>query len=274
MIVFPNAKINLGLQVVSRRGDGFHDIATVFYPVTWCDALEIIIAENRQPFSLTQSGILISSDIESNIVYKAWQAVSKIKRLPSLQVHLHKHIPMGAGLGGGSSDAAAFITAVNKLLHLGITNEEQMQIASSLGSDCAFFIHNKPVLASGRGDQFKSVTIDLSSYFILLVYPGIHSSTADAYRLVKPARPEKDPEHVLRLPINEWKNNLVNDFESSIFNKFPQVKELKQLLYDSGALYASMSGSGSAVFGLFDSAPEVKFPETMRWHLQKPGTKF
>ncbi len=274
MIVFPNTKINLGLHVLSRRDDGYHDISTAFYPMSWCDSLEIIVSDNKEPFTFTQSGIPIHGDLSSNIVYRAWKAISEVKKLPSLLVHLHKNIPIGAGLGGGSSDAAAFIKAAEKLFALEISVEEQVQIASSLGSDCAFFIRNTPLLASGRGDQFRPAHIDLSSYYILLVHPGIHSSTADAYRHVTPAIPANELEDILRLPLPEWKDNLVNDFEASIFSKFPAVRQLKQMMYNNGAIYASMSGSGSAVFGLFSSSPDIRFPEPMRWHLQKPGSKF
>jgi 4-diphosphocytidyl-2-C-methyl-D-erythritol kinase len=276
MLVFPNCKINLGLHVVSKRPDGFHNIETVFYPVKWCDALEIIENNSDKKFDYSQSGLLIEGPLENNIIYKAWQIISKEKKIPSIKVHLHKNIPMGAGLGGGSSDAAFFINLLNDKFQLGYTTEEKEKIASQLGSDCAFFITNNPVIATGKGDQFQEpgrVKIDLSSYFILLVYPGIHSNTKEAYHGLTPGQPSNNLQSVIQKSVSDWKNLLVNDFESSIFKKYPEIKNLKEKLHAGGALYASMSGSGSAVFGIFEKEPEIEFPAHYRNYLQKPSNK-
>jgi len=273
MLVFPNCKINLGLHVVNKRPDVFHNIETVFYPVGWCDALEIIESNSDKKFDFSQSGLIIEGSLENNIIYKAWQIISKEKKLPSVKVHLHKNIPMGAGLGGGSSDAAFFINLLNEKFELGYNPEEKINIASQLGSDCAFFITNNPVMAKGKGDQFHEIKIDLSSYYILIVYPAIHSNTKEAYQGLTPHQPVNDLKIIIQKPITDWKNLLVNDFEESIFKKYPQIKGLKEKLYAEGALYASMSGSGSAVFGIFDKEPGTQFPTPYRNYLQKPANK-
>lgn len=272
MLVFPNCKINLGLHVVNKRPDGFHNIETVFYPVNWCDALEIIEAPSAPGgFAFSQSGLGIAGPPEQNLVYKAWKLMSAQKKCPSIAVHLHKHIPMGAGLGGGSSDAAFFINTFNEMFELGFSPEEATAMARQLGSDCAFFIRNRPVYAWGKGDEFSPIAIDLSGYYILLVFPGIHSNTAEAYRGLKPREPG------LRLnswlsstPVAEWRQGLVNDFETSVFETYPEIKNLKGELYKAGALYAGMSGSGSAVFGIFEQEPDIVFPKNHLHCLQKP----
>lgn len=275
MLVFPNCKINLGLHVVSRREDGFHNIETVFYPVNWCDALEVI--ENPEPgeaFVFSQSGLNISGKTEDNLLYKAWALIKAERKLPNIKVHLHKNIPMGAGLGGGSSDAASFLNVLNSQFNLNYSANELKNIASSLGSDCAFFIENQPVYAKGRGNEFSGIQVDLSSYYILLVYPGIHSNTKEAYDGLKPKLPAH---HLVTLieetPIIQWKNTVVNDFEAAILKKYPEIKLLKENLYAAGASYASMSGSGSAVFGLFKEEPILNLPPAFSYYLQKPEIK-
>ncbi len=275
MIVFPNCKINLGLHVIAKRSDGFHAIETVFYPVNWCDALEVI--ENKtsnEPFVYTQSGIPVAGKPEENLVYKAWELIRKEKKLPAIKVHLHKNIPMGAGLGGGSSDAAWFINLIDSSFSLGYSLSEKTNIASQLGSDCAFFIQNTPVFAQGKGDEFSEMTISLQKYYILIVYPGIHSNTKDAYSGLLPQPPQHDLPETLRVSaVKEWKNKLVNDFESSIFKKYPAINVLKENLYAAGAVYSSMSGSGSAVFGIFEKEPLVNLPVGYSRYLQKPSAK-
>jgi 4-diphosphocytidyl-2-C-methyl-D-erythritol kinase len=275
MLVFPNAKINLGLHVVNKRPDGYHGIETVFFPVSWQDALEII--ENpgsTNPFIFSQSGLTISGEVGNNLIYKAWQLISSRKKCPPLKVHLHKNIPMGAGLGGGSADAAFFINALNELLQLGYSTEERTLIARQLGSDCAFFIQNRPVFAQGKGDELEDLAIDLSGYYILVVHPGIQSGTAEAYSGMVPRLPAVDLRQLMAsTPLAAWKNQLVNDFEPSLFKKYPQIAELKQTLYHAGALYASMSGSGSAVFGIFDKEPALSWPRGYSHCLQKPLSK-
>jgi len=268
MIDFPNCKINLGLNVTEKRPDGFHNIETVFYPVNWCDVLEIIEGGDK-PIEIFQSGILVNVKTEENIIFKAWKALVLNHKLPNLKVYLHKVLPMGAGLGGGSSDAAFFLKMANSKFNLGLTNDRLKEIAKLLGADCAFFIQNSPVFAYGKGDEFKPVKLDLTGCHILVVHPGIHSNTKEAYDGVKPAKPDRTVKEIVENePIQNWKNCLVNDFEKSIFAKYPEVGKLKQQLYEGGAIYASMSGSGSAVFGLFKTKPEIIFSSNHYWFTQ------
>lgn len=274
MLVFPNCKINLGLHVVNKRVDGFHNIETVFYPVNWCDALEIVESkDSKEQFMFSASGIPIDGVPSQNLIYKAWELISKEKKLPALKVHLHKNIPMGAGLGGGSSDAAWFITLLDKQFNLGYTEKQKTDIASQLGSDCAFFIKNTPLFAQGKGNEFSDFGVDLSDYFILLVWPNTHSNTKDAYNGLVPKTPENTLQKVLNSPVKDWRDKLVNDFEPSIFKKYPEVSVLKENLYAAGALYASMSGSGSAVFGIFEKEPVVNLQQHYSRYLQKPLKK-
>ncbi len=272
MLVFPNCKINLGLHVVSKRPDGFHNIETVFYPVNWCDALEVIEnKESDEPFVFSQSGLPVSGKTEDNLIYKAWQLIARDKKIPNIKVHLHKNIPMGAGLGGGSSDAAHFINLINSKFQLGYPDAERSLMASKLGSDCAFFINNKPVYAEGKGNEFSDLELKLSAYYILVVYPGIHSNTKEAYEGLNPKKTSLDIRHVLgQEPVTSWKELLVNDFETTLFHKYPAIQVLKEKLYQSGAVYASMSGSGSAVFGIFTQEPSLDLPKEYSFYLQKP----
>lgn len=267
MIDFPNCKINLGLNITQKRPDGFHNIETVFYPVKWTDALEVIEGGTK-PFELIASGLKIGGNIEENIIFKAYKLLSENSILPNIKVYLHKVLPMGAGLGGGSADAAFFLKMANKKLKLNLSTEKLTDLARKLGSDCAFFIQNTPVFAKGKGDEFESYNLDLSQYHILVVYPGINSNTKEAYEGVVPAQPQKSVKEILNQPINTWKDFLVNDFEKSIFKKYPEIEKLKQQLYDNGAVYASLSGSGSAVFGIFKEKPEIAFPKTYNWFVQ------
>lgn len=258
MICFPNAKINLGLHVTEKRTDGFHNIETVFYPVGWNDALEIIETTNSSSeFNLQLSGLPIHGDLQDNLLYKAYLLIKEFKKIPHISVYLHKVLPMGAGLGGGSADTAFFINLLDEQFKLQLSENEKMQVAKKLGSDCAFFIHNKPVFAYDKGDVFKSIEIDLSKYYIALIFPNVHSNTKDAYSLVKPKAPKRSILQVIQQPIETWKTDLVNDFEISIFDKYPIVSKTKQDLYDCGAIYACMSGSGSAVFGIFNQEPVI-----------------
>jgi 4-diphosphocytidyl-2-C-methyl-D-erythritol kinase len=275
MIVFPVSKINLGLNVTGKRTDGFHNISSVFYPVNWTDGLEILEGEKKDdPFSLTCSGLPIDGELSENLIYKAWQRISAVKKLPPLKVHLHKHIPMGAGLGGGSSDAAAFINLADTKFSLQLGGDLKREIASELGSDCAFFIEGKAVMAQGRGNEFSPVKIDLGSYYILLVYPAVHSNTREAYTGIKPAEPAENVKELIeRYSLKEWRGRLVNDFEETVFKKHPVIGEIKEKLYTAGALYASMSGSGSAVFGIFEKKPQVVLPSSFQFFLQKPRVR-
>jgi 4-diphosphocytidyl-2-C-methyl-D-erythritol kinase len=273
VLTFPNCKINLGLHVTSKRPDGFHDIETVFYPVSWCDALEVIIENGPDKFRFSQTGLRIEGSYKENLIYKAWELISAGKDLPNLKVHLHKNIPMGAGLGGGSSDCATFINQLNKQFSLGFNMQEKLALASRLGSDCAFFIHNTPLYARGRGDEFGPVRIDLSKYYILVVYPHCHSNTRDAYQGLQPGPPAGELRGIIENePVNAWRDLLVNDFEKDIFKKLPAIKVLKEQLYGNGAVYASLSGSGSAVYGLFSHQPDIAFPASYSTFLQKPAS--
>jgi 4-diphosphocytidyl-2-C-methyl-D-erythritol kinase len=259
MICFPNAKINLGLNITEKRTDGFHNIETIFYPVGWNDALEVIIAKDTdQDFQLHLSGLQISGELKDNLLYKAYQLIKQSKHLPNINVYLHKTLPMGAGLGGGSADAAFFINLLNEQFSLNLSESDCLDIAKPLGSDCAFFIKNKPVFASQKGDVFTDIKIDLSDLYIAIIYPNIHSNTKEAYSLVKPQQTTKSILDIIQQPISTWKTELVNDFEKSIFNLYPIVEKTKNELYELGATYACMSGSGSAVFGLFEKEPDIK----------------
>jgi len=260
MIAFPNAKINLGLHITEKRPDGFHNLETVFVPVDWTDVLELA-PSNETEFSA--SGITISGDSEDNLVMKAYRLIQKDHQLPELKIHLHKQIPFGAGLGGGSSDAAFMLKMLNKTFDLNIPEEKLMNYAAILGSDCPFFILNKPVFATGRGEIMNIINLRLNDTFIFLVKPPVEVSTAEAFRYVIPEKPSVSIPEILNLPVQEWKNKLVNQFESSVFRQYPEIGAIKQKLYEMGAQYASMSGSGSCVFGLFNELPvgfESAFP--------------
>ena len=270
MVTFPNAKINLGLNILRKRPEGFHDLNTIFYPVRWCDALEVIEGGSK-PFDYSSSGLDIDVQPEKNILYKAWALVTKSHNLPPLKVHLHKAIPMGAGLGGGSANAAFFLKQLNSQFNLEIKEAQLEKMAAELGSDCAFFIRNTPCFAEGRGEVLSPIGIDLSRYFILLVFPGIHSTTAEAFSKTVPAMPMHNLKEVVgKLTVEEWRGKLENDFEHSIFALYPEIKNLKDDLYASGALYASLSGSGSTVYGIFDKEPDYQKKAGQSMLLQRP----
>jgi 4-diphosphocytidyl-2-C-methyl-D-erythritol kinase len=255
MILYPNAKINIGLNVVEKRADGYHNLETVFYPINLLDALEITTDEHQaDSVKLKVSGEAIAGRPSDNLVMKACNLMRSMfpEKIERLSVHLHKHIPTGAGLGGGSSDAAFTIKALNEQFSLGMSVDQMEQLSAQLGADCPFFIKNQPVFAEGIGDIFTDIDIVLKGKTLVLVKPDISVSTADAYSLVSPHKPQQSLRESLRLPVEEWKNHVVNDFESSVFKKFPEIAAIKDRLYDLGALYASMSGSGSAVYGIFN----------------------
>jgi 4-diphosphocytidyl-2-C-methyl-D-erythritol kinase len=254
MVLFPNAKINLGLSVIEKRSDGFHNLETVFYPISWADALEVNSTGN-QPINLTISGLSVDGNLTNNLCYRAWELLAKDYSLPNLQAHLHKVLPMGAGLGGGSADAAFMLIMVNEVASLGISNEKLTIYASKLGSDCAFFIENKPVFANGRGDQFTPIELNLSNYYFVVVMPPVTVNTAEAYSWVKPQIPKFSIHELIKMPIAKWKDYLINDFEAPVIMKHPIIGEIKNQLYSDGAIYASMSGSGASVYGIFDAKP-------------------
>lgn len=260
MISFPNAKINLGLQITEKRTDGFHNLETVFFPVGWSDALEIAKSDEMQ---FTTSGINISGSPESNLVMKAYALLQKDFGLPALKIHLHKQIPFGAGLGGGSSDGAFMLRLLNQTFDLMLSQEKLLDYAATLGSDCPFFILNKPVFATGRGDVMNEINLNVKGLYLLLVKPPIEVSTARAFQYVVPKKPAVSLSELINLPVQDWKNNLVNQFESSVFQLYTEISDIKTQLYNMGAVYASMSGSGSCVFGLFNELPtsiESLFP--------------
>jgi 4-diphosphocytidyl-2-C-methyl-D-erythritol kinase len=257
MITFPNAKINLGLHIVEKRPDGYHNLETVFYPINLQDALEVKVLENsEQPYKLHVSGTAIEGNAEDNLVVKAYQMLKADFPMPPIDIHLFKHIPTGAGLGGGSADCAFMLKLLNEKFNLSLTAEALETYAARLGADCAFFVRNTPVFASGIGNVFEPIDLSLKGYHIVLVKPDIHVSTKDAYAGVTPKRPEVSLKEVIRQPLETWKECLKNDFESSIFTRFPEIAAIKDKLYDLGAVYAAMSGSGSAVYGIFKNPIE------------------
>lgn len=261
MIVFPNAKINIGLNVVSKREDGYHNLETIFFPLKLADALEFVEADETK---LTTSGIQIDGAPEQNLILKAYNLLRADFNLPPAHFHLHKVIPFGAGLGGGSSDAAFTLIMLNDYFNLGLSPQKLEFYASQIGADCPFFILNKPTFATGIGNKFHNIELDLTDYEIVILKPNIAVSTIEAYKNVIPRNPKFRLTEIIKTPVEEWKNLIVNDFEKSVFRKYPQIAELKQLLYDFGAGYASMSGSGSAVFGIFHHLPanlDKKIPE-------------
>lgn len=257
MVVFPNAKINLGLWVTEKRADGFHNIETVFCPVPLRDALEMLPATGKETV-FRISGLNIPGETDDNLVAQAWHMLKADFDLPDARIHLHKAIPMGAGLGGGSADAAYMLKLVRQVFKLNLSDEVLMDYARRLGSDSAFFIRNKPVAAFGRGDEFEEIQLDLSAYHLVIVKPEIHIGTAEAYAWVKPSAPQHDIMDIIRQPVSEWKKHLTNDFEPPVFEKYPLIGEIKSRLYRHGALYASMSGSGSAVYGIFPENPGLE----------------
>jgi len=271
MILFPNAKINLGLKVLDKRDDGFHNIETILYPVELYDILEILPSEGEET-SFTSSGLEIPGENNNNLCLKAYHILSTAFHLPPVKIHLHKVIPIGAGLGGGSSDGAFTIKLLNELFSIGLSDQEMMNFSGQLGSDCAFFIRNEPVYADDRGDRFKLVEIDLTDCKIKIVTPDLQINTAMAYRMLDEeiARGSVKGENgtgscnpgdktgagtiqkIIRKPIHEWRIQLVNDFEIPIFKAYPMIEAIKKKFYEEGAVYASMSGSGSSVYAIFE----------------------
>jgi 4-diphosphocytidyl-2-C-methyl-D-erythritol kinase len=256
MVVFPNAKINLGLHVVKKREDGFHDIETVFYPLNLLEVLELLPSDTQKS-TFSSSGINIPSNEEGNLVLQAYNLLAKDFALPSFQFRLHKLIPIGAGLGGGSADASFTIKAINTECELGLNEDEMEKYATKLGSDCPFFIRNHVTCATGKGDVFHDVKCSLKGKYLLLINPKIHVSTALAYSGVIPEQRNISIPQILSQPIDQWKNSLGNDFEKSVFETYPELAELKDKIYAKGALYASMSGSGSTMYGIFDEKPNT-----------------
>jgi 4-diphosphocytidyl-2-C-methyl-D-erythritol kinase len=255
VIVFPNAKINIGLNIIEQRPDGYHNIESCFYPVPWFDALEIIEAKK---FSFISSGIDIPGD--SNICIKVYELLKSDFKLPAISVHLHKNIPIGAGLGGGSADGAFMLKLLNDKFSLELSTKQLQEYASQLGSDCPFFIDNIPCFVEGTGDIFSPISIDLQGLYIVIIYPQIHIDTISAYKNITPSGSTADLKNILETnPIKDWPDQVINVFEK---NSDITILNLKEELFTQGAIYASMTGSGSAVYGLFSESPKIqpKYP--------------
>ena len=252
MITFPNAKINLGLNIVERRQDGYHNIETVFFPIPLTDVLEIVPASGHET-TLTCYGNVVDCPVEKNLVMKAYRLMQQRYDLPPVAMYLYKHIPDGAGLGGGSSDAAHALLSLNSLFKLEISDEDLASMAASLGADCAFFIYNRPMMATGIGDVLSPVEVDLKGKALLLVKPPVGVDTRTAYSRVVLAPSSEALPRVISQPVETWDGVLVNDFEPSVFAALPQLWLIKARILDAGAQYAAMSGSGSTIFGIFNS---------------------
>lgn len=257
MQAFPNAKINIGLNITEKRPDGYHNLETVFYPIGLCDILDIQVSDACSDYSFSGSGIAIAGDPEDNLIIKAYRLLQEEFNLAPIDISLIKQIPFGAGLGGGSSDAAFTLKILNELFQLQLSVDQLENYAVKLGADCPVFIQNKAVFATGIGNIFKPSELSLAGYFLILVKPDIHISTPEAYSLVTPMQPTTSLQEDILKPVSEWKNLIKNDFEISVFTKYPAIADIKQELYESGAIYASMSGSGSSVYGLFEKEPTL-----------------
>ena len=266
MISFPNCKINLGLRITEKRSDGFHTIESCFYPIEWNDILEIIPAAELR---FTSSGIAIPGNPDQNLCMKVWQLLNHRFGIPAVHIHLHKVIPIGAGLGGGSSDAAFAVKTLNQLFDLKLSDDDMEELLRPLGSDCAFFVRNKPVLAIEKGDRFEKTSVSLSGSWIVLIYPGIHISTQEAYSLVKPVLPSESLNNLLEGDRKNWKDQLKNDFEKHLFFNHSVLDHVKNKLYNYGAIYASMTGSGSCIYGLFDEEPDSSHFEDSNFTVKK-----
>ena len=252
MITYPNAKINLGLNIVEKRPDGYHNLETVFYPINLQDALEVTKLEGEGEYNLKVSGVPIEGDPDSNLVVKAYRLLKKdFPDMAPINIHMYKHIPTGAGVGGGSSDAAFMLKLLDKKFKLNLSTEKLEEYAAILGADCAFFIQNKPVFATGIFNIFEEISLSLKGYYIVLIKPDIFVSTKDAFANIHPKQPAHSLKEIVRMPVETWRATMKNDFEESVFQKFPEIAAIKDKLYDMGAVYASMSGSGSSVFGIF-----------------------
>ena len=267
MVVFPNAKINLGLRVTGKRPDGYHNLDTVFYPLPLYDILEVISLGNNaaEEITITISGKKVAGEIQSNLCYKAYHLLKKdFPTLPSIAVHLHKHIPMGAGMGGGSSDGAYMLKLLNEKFNLNITDEALSNYALQLGSDCPFFIYNKACHATGRGEIIQPIELDLSNFKLVLICPGIHVSTAAAFANIHIDEAISPCSTLVQNPVATWKNTLKNDFETTVFKQHPILAEIKDQLYQAGATYASLTGTGSTVYGIFEKDAPIELSSTLK----------
>lgn len=258
MILNSPAKINIGLHIISRRPDGFHDLQSVMYPIGLNDIIEIReAAPGSDALSFSQSGIFIPAGSEKNLCEKAHEIFAKKREIPPVEIHLHKQIPVGAGLGGGSSNASLTLLGLNQLCSAPLPPETLHDMAAILGSDCPFFLHKQAMMMEGRGERLSSSSVNLDGLYLVLLFPDIHISTPEAYSGVSPTIPPTHLEKLLDVPVNKWKGKIVNDFEKGIFEKYPKIEMLKEELYSAGALYASLSGSGSSIYGIFPEQPEL-----------------
>ncbi|MBS1681063.1 MAG: 4-(cytidine 5'-diphospho)-2-C-methyl-D-erythritol kinase [Bacteroidetes bacterium] len=264
MVAFPFAKINLGLHILSKRTDGFHNIETCFYPIGLCDILEVIPSGD---FSFTQSGLEVDGLPGDNLCVKAYHLLKKDFAFGEAQIHLHKIIPMGAGLGGGSSNAAFTLRLLNQVFELKMEKEQLKNYAAQLGSDCSFFIEDQPMIGVGRGEILNHAPVKLKGFFLVLVKPDVHSSTHEAYASIKPTANRNSIKEILKLSMQNWKKEITNDFEKTIFEKHPIIGKAKEKFYSLGATYSGMSGSGASVFGIFEKPIDLKneFPEMFYW---------
>jgi len=258
MIYFSPAKINLGLQILEKRADGFHMLRSVMYPTGLCDIIEINQLPGEDiPVRFSQSGIRFETDLKKNLCLKAWELMAAERNLPPVAIHLYKQIPVGAGLGGGSSNASTVLNGLNLLGSSPVSPERLEELAGQLGSDCPFFLHKFPMMMEGRGELLSQVNVSLKSCYLVLLFPEIHISTTEAYGAVSPRHPDTHLRQEIETPVNQWKDRIVNDFEKSAFAKYPLLKTLKLALYKAGASFASMSGSGSSLYGIFESPPDL-----------------
>ena len=264
MVLFPNAKINLGLHILAKRPDGYHDLETCMYPIPWYDVLEIVPAAS---FSFVQTGLNIPSN-DNNICISAYHLIKERYDIAPVSIHLHKVIPMGAGLGGGSADAAFTLKMLNELFSLKLNSEQLKEYAGQLGSDCAFFIDNMPAIATKTGTELELFPLNLSNHCLAVIYPEVHISTAQAYAVVTPTPTHRSLKDIL-FNLDNWQSQLKNDFEQSIFTSHPVLRIIKEDLYSQGAFYAAMSGSGSAVFSLFEKSIPMDHFSQYNW-IQQP----
>jgi len=260
VVLFPNAKINLGLNIIRKRADGYHDLETVFYPIGIQDALEVTKNnDTKEDVHISFSGIPINGITEDNLCFKAYLLLKKdLPHLPAINMHLHKTIPAGGGLGGGSADGAFMLRLLNQKFDLGLSTQQLLDYALQLGSDCPFFIINKPCLATGRGELLEQIGVDLSPYKVVIVNPGIHVNTTEAFSLLNPTVALKPIGKIVKQSIETWQKELKNDFEGPVFEKHPEIQRIKTKMYESGAIYASMTGTGSTVYGIFRKETAVK----------------
>ncbi|MBI9067885.1 MAG: 4-(cytidine 5'-diphospho)-2-C-methyl-D-erythritol kinase [Salinivirgaceae bacterium] len=261
MILFPNAKINIGLNILSKRDDGFHEIDTLMYPILLNDIIIINenLSEGRGKVKFRSTGIVIDGDSANNLIVKAYQLLSKEFNLPAVNIHLHKSIPFGAGLGGGSADCAFTLVGLNSLFSLGLSEVQLENYAAKLGSDCPFFIKNKPAFSRGRGEKLSESNLSLKDYKIAVIIPPVSISTKEAYFKVIPKLPAVSLEqNIINTEIQDWKQSVKNDFEESVFSLKPDIAQIKLKLQHLGAIYTSLSGSGSAVYGIFEKSIDLK----------------